>query len=158
MDSESANSCTAQCSVVNAKSGSGTCQAASFTPYTHGRNRGSSVLSGSDPSYASKDGAVAIVPTGISSNADNYAAFGPASYSNTSIDTSALAASIHLPASHYRRLISLLQPVEAELSRRTFLRKPRMQADIFIGVGDKSPHRQVYGWRSTVRLGLVHEP
>jgi hypothetical protein len=92
IDTDSATSCAAQCSALNARSGQGTCQAAAFTPYTDGSPGGSCIISGKNTQYASKPGSIAVVNTGISSNGNACAAF--EGTNSTSVDTSALIASI----------------------------------------------------------------
>ncbi|KAF9697700.1 hypothetical protein EKO04_004461 [Ascochyta lentis] len=92
---ESATSCAAQCSLVNAQSGQDTCQSAVFTAYTDGRRGGTCALLSAEESTnvetAPAPGSIAIIHTGTFANGDECAALNA---SSVSIDTSALVASI----------------------------------------------------------------
>ncbi|CAO2647646.1 Nn.00g085680.m01.CDS01 [Neocucurbitaria sp. VM-36] len=87
-------SCAAQCSLVNAQGGQDTCQGASFEPYTDGRLGGACTLTASEPTYVDKPGSVAVVHTGTLSNGDECNNLNSAANSSSSVDTSALVASI----------------------------------------------------------------
>ncbi|KAJ4336827.1 hypothetical protein N0V95_008493 [Ascochyta clinopodiicola] len=92
---ESATSCAAQCSLLNAQSGQDTCQSAVFTAYTDGRRGGTcdliSAAESTNVETAPAPGSITIIHTGTFANGDECAALNA---SSVSIDTSALVASI----------------------------------------------------------------
>lgn len=92
---ESATSCAAQCSLLNAQSGQDTCQSAVFTPYTDGRRGGNcdllSAAESTNVETSPAPGSIAIIHTGTFANGDECAALNATS---VDIDTSALVASI----------------------------------------------------------------
>jgi hypothetical protein len=82
-------------SLINARTGQDTCQAASFVAYTDGRPGGTCTLSGANPEYAESSGSVAVVHTGTYSNGNECGDLNNSTINGTrSIDTSAIIASV----------------------------------------------------------------